>query len=379
MTLLIKMFNFKLYKKSKKTLARAGILKTAHGKVKTPAFLPCATFGVVKGISFQELEEIGFEMILANSYHLFLRPGDEKIKKMGGLHQFIGWEKPILTDSGGYQIFSLGKNFQIYQNYQKIDKTLVEIDSQGVTFKSHLDGRKHFFSPEKIIDLQKNFGSDIMMVLDECTEYPASHIRAEQSMKITHQWAKKSIEYWQRFKNPKQALFGIVQGSIYPDLREQSVKFISSLPFGGIAVGGVSVGEGKENMIKVLRWVGPHLPPHKPHYLMGVGEPEDIIEAVKEGFDLFDCVLPTRLGRHGTCWTTENWQNFSKINLKLSRYQTDKRIIQKNCQCPACKEGYSRAFLGHLFKNKEMLGLRLASLHNLWIIRELLRRIRKSI
>lgn len=373
------MFSFEIKKSSKKSLARIGIIKTSRGEVLTPAFLPCATFGAVKGISFEELKDIGFEMILANSYHLFLRPGDENIQKMGGLHKFTGWRMPILTDSGGYQIFSLGKNFQNYRNYPKIDKTLVEIGAQGVTFKSHLDGRKHFFSPEKIIQIQKNFGSDIMMVLDECTEYPASRMRAEQSMKITHQWAKKSSDYWQRFKNPKQALFGIVQGSIYRDLREQSVRFISSLPFEGIAVGGVSVGEGKSNMRKVLRWVGPHLPADKPHYLMGLGEPEDIIEAVKWGFDLFDCVLPTRLGRHGTCWTTENWQNFSKINLKLSGHQTDKRIIQKNCQCPVCKEGYSRAFLGHLFKNKEMLGLRLASLHNLWTIRELLRRIRKSI
>ncbi|MEK7143116.1 MAG: tRNA guanosine(34) transglycosylase Tgt [Patescibacteria group bacterium] len=373
------MFQFEIEKHSKKSLARKGIIKMSHGEVKTPAFLPCATFGTVKGISFEELKVIGFEMILANTYHLYLRPGDGKIKKMGGLNQFIGWQKPILTDSGGYQIFSLGKNYTDYQKVKNKKKSLAEIDSEGVTFKSHLDGGKHFFSPEKIIDIQKNLGSDIMMVLDECTEYPASYQRAEQSIKITHLWAKKSIDYWQRFKNPKQALFGIVQGSVYRDLRNQSVDYISSLPFDGLAVGGVSVGEGKIKMRKVIRWMGPKLPIEKPHYLMGVGEPEDIIEAIKWGFDLFDSVLPTRLGRHGTCWTTNNWQNFSKINLKSSRYQTDKRTIQKNCQCFSCQKGYSRAYLGHLFKNKEMLGLRLASLHNLWIIRDLLRRIRKSI
>ena len=373
------MFKFTIKKRSKISLARKGIIKTSHGEVNTPAFMPCATFGVVKGISFEELKNIGYEMILANTYHLFLRPGDEKIKKMDGLHKFIGWGKPILTDSGGYQIFSLGKNYQDYQKHQKNIKSLVAINSEGVTFKSHLDGRKHFLSPEKIIDIQKNLGSDIMMVLDECTEFPASRNRAKQSINITHQWAKKSINYWQRFNNPKQALFGIVQGSVYEDLRNQSVQYISSLPFDGLAIGGVSVGEGKLKMRKVIRWMGPKLPIDKPHYLMGVGEPEDIIEAVKWGFDLFDSVLPTRLGRHGTCWTTANWQNFSKINLKLSHFQTDTRIIQKNCQCFTCQKGYSRAYLSHLFRNKEMLGLRLASLHNLWIIRELLRRIRKSI
>lgn len=372
------MFKFEIKEHSKKSLARKGIMKTSHGEVKTPAFLPCATFGAVKGISFEELKNSGFKMILSNTYHLYLRPGEDKIKKMGGLHKFIGWQMPILTDSGGYQIFSLGKNYTDYQKANN-NKSLAEIDSEGVTFKSHLDGRKHFFSPEKIIDIGKNLGSDIMMILDECTEYPATHQRAKQSMKITHQWAKKSIDYWQRFKNPKQALFGIIQGSVYQDLRDESVKYISSLPFDGLAVGGVSVGEGKIKMRKVIRWMGPKLPIEKPHYLMGVGEPEDIIEAIKWGFDLFDSVLPTRLGRHGTCWTTTNWQNFSKVNLKLSRYQTDKRTIQKNCLCFACQNGYSRAYLGHLFKNKEMLGLRMASLHNLWIIRELLRRIRKSI
>jgi len=245
-----------------------------------------------------------------------------------------------------------------------------------------LDGSKHFFSPEKVIEIQKNLGSDILMVLDECTEYPATKKRARESMAMTHQWAKRSIDYWRKLgpsTSSGQALFGIVQGSTYKGLREESTRYISSLDFDGIAVGGVSVGEGKRNMYKVMKWVGPLLPKDKPHYLMGVGEPADIIEAVKWGFDMFDCVLPTRLGRHGTVWVTANWQNFSKLDLRKAAYQQDKKIIMSKCSCPACQGDYSRAFIGHLIREKEMLGMRLATLHNLWIINQLLRRIRVEI
>ena len=373
---------FRITEKAKYSLARCGLLQTAHGKVQTPVFMPCATIGAVKGISSEELKNLGFEIILANSYHLYLRPGEKEIKKFGSLHKFMNWDKPILTDSGGYQVFSLGKNFRVYSD-EIGQASLVNVSNDGAWFKSHLDGSKHFFSPEKVLEIQKDLGSDIMIVLDECTEFPASHERAQASMIMTHHWAQRSIDYWQRFQNPKQALFGIVQGSVYKDLREKSVKFISSLPFDGLAVGGVSVGEGKKNMYQVMRAVGPLLPKDKPHYLMGVGEPEDLIEAVKWGFDMFDCVLPTRLGRHGTVWVTSNWTKFRKIDLRKAQYRGDKKVIMKDCGCPACRsdsgDGYSRAYIGHLVKSNEMLGLRLASLHNLWLINELLKKISKNI
>jgi len=384
------MFKFQILKQStpplpkkfgvgvKKSLARRGQITTSHGKIQTPVFMPCATVGAVKGVSAEELQEIGYEIILANTYHLYLRPGEKAINKMGGLHSFMNWKRSILTDSGGYQVFSLGQNFRDYS--EEIQKTsLVNVNKDGAWFKSHLDGSKHFFTPEKVIEIQKDLTSDIIMVLDECTEYPATIQRAKDSMEMTHTWAKRSIEYWQRFGNRKQAIFGIIQGSVYNKLREESVKYISSLGFDGIAVGGVSVGEGKANMLKIIRTVGPLLPKDKPHYLMGVGEPEDIIYAVKYGFDMFDCVLPTRLGRHGTVWVTKNWSKFTKIDLRKSKYAQVREPIMAGCGCPACSQGYSRAYIGHLIKNNEMLGMRLASLHNLWILAELIKRIRNGI
>lgn len=373
----------------KNSLGRVGEIITAHGKIPTPAFMPCATGGSVKGVSSQELQEIGYKLILGNTYHLYLRPGEKLIKKMGGLQKFINWPHAMLTDSGGYQVFSLGENFADY-NHEDNDKTakksLAQVTKRGVWFRSHLDGSKHLFTPEKVINIQRDLGSDIVMVLDECTEYPATRERAQKSMEKTHQWAKQAIEYWNNLKcksqNAKlrnQALFGIIQGSVYKDLREQSARFISSLPFDGIAVGGVSVGEGKKKMYEVMKWVGPLLPKDKPHYLMGVGEPADILEAVRWGFDLFDCVLPTRLGRHGTVWTTRDWQKFSKIDLRKSKFQQDKKPIMDGCGCPACKGGYSRAYLSHLIKTNEMLGMRLLSLHNLYLLNTLMTKIREKI
>lgn len=376
------MFKFKIQKQSKKTKLRTGIIETSHGKIDTPVFMPCATVGAVKGISAEELKSIGFEIILSNTYHLYLRPGDGQIKKLGGIQKFMNWERSILTDSGGYQVFSLGAGFNndYKNNSNKNHKIkLAKVGDSGVIFYSHLDGKKHEFTPEKVIDIQKNLGSDIMMVLDECTEHPVTHQRAEESMEKTHAWAKKAIEYHQKTKNNKQALFGIIQGSIYKDLRIKSAKYITSLPFDGIAVGGVSVGEGKANMYKVIKWLGPLLPKDKPHYLMGVGEPEDIIFAVKYGFDMFDCVLPSRLGRHGTVWVTSNWRKFSKLDLRKSKYKLDKKPVMNDCGCPACKSGYSRAYLSHLLKEKEMLGMRLATLHNLYILKELTNRLRKQL
>lgn len=372
------MFNFKIKKQSKKTMLRTGVLETSHGKIETPTFMPCATVGAVKGVSSSELKDLGYKLILSNTYHLYLRPGDKNIKKMGQLQKYMKWGGAILTDSGGYQVFSLGKNYLDYQNKQQ-SNNLAIVSEKGVTFKSHLDGSKHLFTPEKVIDIQRNLGSDIMMVLDECTEYPATHERAEQSMQLTHKWAEKAVKYHQKNNKNGQALFGIIQGSTYKNLRIKSAQFINNLPFDGIAVGGVSVGEGKKHMYEVIKAVGPLLDPKRPHYLMGIGEPEDIMLAVKYGFDMFDCVLPTRLGRHGTVWTTKNWLKFSKIDLRKSKYSMDKKPIMTGCGCPACKEGYSRAYISHLIKEKEMLGMRLTSLHNLWILSNLMQKIRQEV
>ncbi|MEI6040134.1 MAG: tRNA guanosine(34) transglycosylase Tgt [Candidatus Berkelbacteria bacterium] len=373
---------FKITKQSKETLARAATLELAHAKIETPFFMPVGTNGSVKGISMEEIQALGYNLILGNTYHLYLKPGDELIDKMGKLRKYINWPGAILTDSGGYQVFSLGQNYESYG--KTAESSLSQVVKRGVWFRSHIDGSKHLFTPEKVIDIQRNLGSDIMMVLDECTEFPATHERAEKSMKGTHRWAKEASDYWGKLKaeseklKEKQALFGIVQGSTFEDLREESAKYISSLDFDGIAVGGVSVGEGKDHMYQVMRWVGPLLPKDKPHYLMGIGEPEDIIEAVKWGFDMFDCVLPTRLGRHGTVWTTADWQKFPKIDLRKSKFELDQTPIMENCGCPACSAGYTKAYLSHLIRSKEMLGMRLASLHNLWILAELMRKIRAN-
>ncbi len=366
--------SFKIIKQSKKTLARNGIITTKHSKIQTPVFMPCATFGAVKGISPQELEEIGFEVILSNTYHLYLKPGAKEIKKLGGLHNFMGWKRAILTDSGGYQIFSLGKG--------NSKKSLVRVGDSGIKFTSHIDGSKHYLTPEKVIDIQRDLGSDIIMVLDECTEFPAKRERAEKSLEITHKWAKKSIDYWKNLNlkgKDKPLLFGIIQGSIYKDLREKSAEFIKSLPFDGIAVGGVSVGEGKTNMYKVIDWLGPLLPKDKPRYLMGVGEPEDIIYAAGKGFDMFDCVIPTRLGRHGTVFSTKNWKDFYKLDLRKQKYLDDKEVIMKGCKCPACKNGYLRAYISYLIREKEMLGSRFATLHNLYLYNRLLYNLRRDL
>jgi queuine tRNA-ribosyltransferase len=401
---------FRIIKKSKKTAARKGIITTEHGKIHTPVFMPCATLGAVKTLTSQEVADLGYEMILSNTYHLFLRPGEKFIKKCGGLHQFIKWDRPILTDSGGYQVFSLGKALNLKFNQQInhcrirtnkpivnqgiFSKSRVKITADGVEFKSHLDGSKHFFTPEKVIDIQLALGSDILMVLDICTEYPATKKRARETMEITHKWVKRSIDYWNRIKQSSlqrisarkqkkdrlknKLLFGIVQGSIYKDLREQSAKYISSLDFDGIAIGGVSVGEGKRNMYQVMKWVVPHLPKDKPHYLMGVGEPEDIIRAVLLGFDMFDCVLPTRLARHGIAYTRHG-RTFRKINLRKSNCRYSLKVLDSNCKCYTCKNGYTRAYISHLVKEREVLGIRLLTLHNLWFMNELMREIRENI
>lgn len=426
------MNKFKILKKSDKSHARTGELKTAHGVVKTPVFMPVGTVGAVKTVTPDELKDLGAEIILGNTYHLFLRPGHEYLDKFGGLHEFNKWNGPILTDSGGYQVFSLGARIQndkskiqntkqnqnlnsensshIISSSKKNGESFVKITEEGIEFRSYLDGKKHFFTPERAIDVQLAIGSDIVMVLDVCTEYPATYKRAKQTMEITHRWAKRQIDYWNKLKKQgkigKKLLFGISQGSTYEDLRIESAKYISSLGFDGIAVGGVAVGENKQEIRKVMKWVAPYLDPKKPHYLMGIGDPDDLVDAVKYGFDMFDCVSPTRLARHGAFWDSY------KKNLKLetrnlkpqaveqstlrerqvqdnvfckresilkAKYQNDKNVLVEGCGCYTCERGFSRAYLRHLIKENEILGLRLISIHNLYSIVNLVKNLRSDI
>ena len=406
------MNKFKANKQSSLSAARVGEFETAHGVVKTPVFMPVGTVGAVKTVSPVELRDMGAQIILGNTYHLYLRPGEKLIKKMGGLQEFNKWKGPILTDSGGFQVFSLGlrpnnkkqvtrnKPFDLAQGGQKsnfnnqISNNMVKITEKGAEFRSHIDGSKHMFTPEKVIDIQLALGSDIIMILDICTEHPATRERAKEAMEMTHRWAKRAMDYWKTLSKSvrdKHKLFGISQGSIYKDLRIESVKYISSLGFDGIAVGGVSVGEGKSNMVKVMRWVSPYLPKDRPHYLMGIGEPDDIEKAVLYGFDMFDCVLPTRLARHGSVWINSNSQTlnskqsqnyklkYEKINLNNAKFKADKKPLDKNCGCYTCKNGFSRAYLSHLIREKEMLGLRLLTLHNLYTLIELTNNLKTKI
>lgn len=367
------MFKFKIIKKSKKTKARIGKIITSRGRIQTPVFMPCATVGAVKGISPAELENLGFEIILANTYHLYLRPSEQIISKFGGLQKFMNWPHPILTDSGGYQVFSLGKN------------NLAKITGNGVIFRSHLDGSRHQFTPEKVIDLQLALGSDIIMPLDYCPSADAEYNEIERAVDLTNKWFERAWHHYQkRIKNipPKNrpALFAIIQGGAHKDLREKSYQVQSKFPVDGFAIGGVAnAGESKLKQQKALKYTLPLLPVDKPRYLMGVGEPADLIYAIRQGIDMFDCVLPTRLARHGTAWLTSDWHNFSKIELRKACFQNDKKNLMKNCLCPTCQGGFSRGYLSHLAREKEMLGLRLLGLHNLSIIQQLLGKLRGEI
>lgn len=368
---------FTLLKKDNNTRARRGELTLAHGVVQTPIFMPVGTVGSVKGVSSEDLNELGAQIILGNTYHLNLRPTSEYIKEnFNSLHNFMQWNKPILTDSGGFQVFSLGLKAEVKNGE---GPKLVKINEEGVEFQSHIDGSKHKFTPERVIDIQRNLGSDILMPLDVCTEFPATHERAKKAMEQTHAWEERGINYWKQVGDSSQAYFGIVQGSTYDDLREESAKFISSLDFDGIAIGGVSVGEGKEAMKQAVEAAIPHIPEHKPRYLMGVGEPVDMIRAVSQGIDMFDCVLPTRLARHGVAWVGDEQRDFESLNLKNSGHKQDKSVLDEACDCPACKNGYSRAYIHHLIKENEILGIRLLTLHNLRHTLALFERMRKAI
>ncbi len=335
--------------------ARAGVFHTPHGDILTPVFAPVGTAATVKGVPPRDLKDLGATLVLSNTYHLYLRPGDELVARMGGLHRFMGWDGPMLTDSGGFQVFSL--------------QDLRKVDDDGVTFRSHLDGSIHRFTPEKVIAIEENLGADIMMVLDECPP-PTQREVNEKALRRTHLWAERCKQAQTR---TDQALFGIVQGGVFPDLREQSARFLMDLDFPGYAIGGLAVGETKAQMHSVLDLMDPILPENKPRYLMGVGTAEDFFEAVARGVDIFDCVLPTRLARHGAAMT-----NTGRINLRNLSLSEDHSPIEDGCTCYACTH-FSRGYIRHLMVAKEIVGLYLASIHNLHFLLNTMRQIRQSI
>ncbi len=349
-------FRFQILKKDSSTGARLGRIETDHGSFATPAFLPVGTQGSVKSLTPEELVEMGVEAILGNTYHLYLRPGYETIGRLGGLHTFIHWNKPILTDSGGFQIFSLG--------------SLRKVSEEGVTFQSHLDGSSHFLTPEIVMEIQRTLGSDIAMVLDECVPYPSPYEDVKVSVTRTSSWAKRCLQVRDE---TDPALFAIVQGGVHRDLREKSAQALVEMGFQGYAIGGLSVGEPKSMMLDVLGWTIPLLPENAPRYLMGVGTPEDIIDAVMSGVDFFDCVLPTRNARNGTLFTSSG-----KISIKQSQYAEDPRPVDETCGCYTCRH-YSRAYLRHLYLSKEILSSRLNTVHNLYYYMYLLAEIRDAV
>jgi queuine tRNA-ribosyltransferase len=349
-------FSFEVLKQDARSGARLGKIATAHGEVSTPVFMPVGTQGSVKALMPETLKEMGAGMILSNTYHLYLRPGHQLVRDLGGLHRFMHWEGPILTDSGGFQVFSLG--------------ALRKITPEGVLFQSHIDGSRHFLSPELAVSIQEALGSDIMMCLDDCTPYPATHREAEDSLALTLQWASRSRVARQ---SPDQALFGIVQGGMHLDLRKNAIEALAAMGFDGYALGGVSVGEPKDSMMAVVAEMTPLLPCHRPRYLMGVGTPGDIVRCVGYGIDMFDCVMPTRSARNGLLFT-----NHEKVVIKHARYRDDPLPIDSLCDCYTCKN-YSRAYLRHLFMANEILAMVLNTIHNVRHYLALMERIREAI
>jgi len=348
---------YELIKQCKQTGARLGRLHTPHGTIETPIFMPVGTLATVKTQSPEDLKQMNAQIILSNTYHLFLRPGDDIVKEAGGLHKFMNWDRPILTDSGGFQVFSLS-------NMRKIEE-------EGVHFKNHLNGEKLFISPEKATQIQNNLGADIMMAFDECAPYPADRDYVKQSLERTTRWAERCLKAHQRPHD--QALFGIVQGGMYSDLRAQSAREITSLDFPGYAIGGLSVGEPKDLMNEVLESTTPLLPQDKARYLMGVGSPDALLDGVIRGIDMFDCVLPTRIGRNGTTMTSEG-----RLVVRNAKYARDYGPLDPKCDCYTCTN-YTRAYIRHLVKCEETFGFRLTSYHNLYFLLKLMENIREAI
>lgn len=357
---------FKIIDKDIKTKARKGLLKTDHGEIQTPIFMPVGTSGSVKGVTQKDLkDDVNAEIILGNTYHLYLRPGMDTLREAGGLHRFINWNRPILTDSGGYQVFSLSDNRKL--------------TDEGACFRSHIDGSKHLFTPENVVDIQRIIGADIIMAFDECTPYPCDYEYAKNSMYLTHKWLKRGLNRFENSENlygHKQSFFPIVQGSVYSDLRRISAKEIASYDTDGYAIGGLSVGEPEEEMYGMIEVVNEILPESKPRYLMGVGTPVNILESIARGVDMFDCVMPTRNGRNGMLFTKEGI-----INIKNVKWKNDFSAIEEN-GASFVDEFYSKAYLRHLIISKEILGAQIASLHNLsfylWLVKEARKEIEKQ-
>lgn len=350
------MFSFEILNRDNTSAARRGKITTGHGAIDTPVFMPVGTQATVKALTPEDLYEIGIEIILSNTYHLYLRPGEELVQKAGGLHRFMNWNRNILTDSGGFQVFSLAR--------------LRRISDDGVYFNSHLDGSVHFLTPEKVMEIEQKLGADIAMCFDECAPYPCSFEEAQRAVARTSLWARRCHKL---HKREDQSLFAIVQGNVFPELRERSARELLELDFPGYAIGGLSVGEPKEDMYTILELMHGLLPDTKPRYLMGVGAPEDLLEGVKRGVDMFDCVLPTRLARHGTAYTGEG-----KITVRNAAYADDFSPLDSSCECYVCRN-YSRAYLRHLIKAEEILASRLLSYHNVYFLTKLMENIRSAI
>lgn len=382
-------FSFTLEKT--KGTARAGRFSTPHGVVQTPIFMPVGTQATVKALDARDIGETQAEIILANTYHLYLRPGHELISQQGGVQQFMQWQRPILTDSGGFQVFSLGQQ-------AKDDTEIIkaEIQEGGVRFCSHLDGSYHFFSPEKSIEIQRHLGADIIMAFDECTPDQADLSYAREALARTHRWAQQCYDYWEQHQRQSvlghyQALFGIVQGALHRPLREESAQVIAQLGFDGIAVGGETIGYNMAGTAEVMSWIEPLLPQDKPRYAMGLGrDPQDLIEAVLMGFDMFDCVGPTRLARNGALYyghletSGEKWEfaspfNKARLSIGSGQFKTDQTVIQEDCDCYTCHSGYTRAYLHHLYRSKELSYYRLASIHNVRTMVRLSQQLRSAI
>ncbi|MGE5313362.1 MAG: tRNA guanosine(34) transglycosylase Tgt [Acidobacteriota bacterium] len=342
--------------------ARAGVIQTDHGAIETPIFMPVGTQGTVKAVQQRELRDLGAQIILGNTYHLYLRPGCDVLRSMGGLHAFMNWDRPILTDSGGYQVFSLSE--------------LRKISHDGVTFKSHLDGSSHFFSPQSVIEIERAIGSDIMMVLDECAPYPCDHAYAKKSNEMTVRWARQCLEHAcavPPYYGHTQALFAIVQGSVFKDIRIESADALTQMDFDGYAVGGLAVGEPAEVMYEITALTTERLPADKPRYLMGVGTPENILESIDRGIDMFDCVMPTRNGRNALLFTSKG-----RMNMRNARWKTDSLPVDEACSCYACRN-FSRGYIRHLYQVGEILALQLGSIHNLTFYLNLVRQARAQI
>lgn len=415
---------FTVIKKDKRSKARVGKIITPHGIIKTPSFVAVGTKGSVRSLSPQDLKETKTQLVFGNTYHLHLQPGEDIVKEFGGLAKFTQWNRPTITDSGGFQIFSLGKNKvgrlshvsddARLQNFKEqslgsvsLSKSrlpsepkptfssseseqapleeirLVKITEDGVEFRSHIDGSKHTFTPEISIQIQKKLGADLILAFDECAPYPSTHQYAKEAMIRTHNWALRSLKASQckQFYPWKQALYGIIQGGVCKDLRIESAKFISNLPFDGIAVGGVSVGESKKQMRDVLQWIEPLLPEEKPRHLLGIGEVDDIFGAVENGMDTFDCVIPTRFGRYGIILVSPpegNLNNKFRIDIRKAIFTKDKDSLSQDCNCYVCQI-FSRGYISHLFKARELLAYRLASFHNLYFLNNLVEKIREAI